>query len=66
MSATDRIASGVAKHLSDFRPSAASTRDLIEEAFRRGYELGRSLRLPNDSPPHLLPEPTQEARHGQS
>jgi hypothetical protein len=45
MSAADRIASGVAKHLFDFRPPTASTRDLIEEAFRRGYELGRSVRL---------------------
>jgi hypothetical protein len=40
MSATDLIASGVAKHLSESRPPKASTRDLIEEAFRRGYELG--------------------------
>ena len=66
MSAADRIASGVAKHLSEFRPPKASTRDLIEEAFRRGYELGRSVRLPTNSPPRLLPEPTQEARHGPS
>jgi hypothetical protein len=36
MTAADRIASGVAKHLLDFRPPTASTRDLIEEAFRRG------------------------------
>ena len=50
MSAADRIASGVAKHLSESRPPKASTRDLIEEAFRRGYELGRSVRLPTDSP----------------
>ncbi len=66
MSAEDRIASGVAKHLSEFRPLKASTRDLIEEAFRRGYELGRSVRLPTDSPPRLLSEPTQEVRHGPS
>jgi hypothetical protein len=66
MSAADRIASGVAKHLSEFRPSTASTRDLIEEAFRRGYELGLSVRLATASPPCLLPEPTQEARHGPS
>ena len=66
MSAADRIASGVAKHLSEFRPPKAKTCDLIEEAFRRGYELGRSVRLPTDSPPRLLSEPTQEARHGPS
>jgi hypothetical protein len=66
MSATDLIASGVAKHLCESRPPKASTPDLIEEAFRRGYELGRSVRLPTDSPPRLLPEPTQEARHGPS
>jgi hypothetical protein len=66
MSAADRIASGVAKHLFQFRPPAASTRDLTEEAFRRGYELGRSVQLPTARPPGLLPEPTQEARHGPS
>jgi hypothetical protein len=66
MSAADRIASGVANHLSESRPPTATTRDLIEEAFRRGYELGRSVRLPTDSPPRLLPELTEEARHGPS
>ena len=66
MSAADRIASGVAKHLSEFRPPKAKTCDLIEEAFQRGYELGRSVRRPTESPPLLLPEPTQEAWHGPS
>jgi hypothetical protein len=66
MSAADRIASGVAKHLSESRPPKASTRDLIEEAFRRGYELGGSVRLATASPSRLLPEPTQEVRHGPS
>jgi hypothetical protein len=66
MSAADRIASGAAKHHSESRSPKASTRDLIQEGFCRGYELGRSVRLPTDSPPHLLPEPTQEARHGPS
>ena len=66
MSAADRIASGVAKHLSEFRPPKASTRDLIEEAFRRGYELGRSVRLPTARPASLVPEPRHEVRHGPS
>jgi hypothetical protein len=64
MSLADRIASGVAKHLSGSRSPAATLRDLIEKAFRRGYEPGRSVRLPTDSPPRLPPELTQEARHG--
>ena len=66
MSAADRIASGVAKHLFDFRPPTASTRDLIEEAFRRGYELGRSVRLPATPPTSLEARQRQEARHGPS
>jgi len=66
MSAADRIASGVAKHLFDFRPPPASTRDLIEEAFRRGYELGRSVRLPATPPTSLEARQRQEARHGPS
>jgi hypothetical protein len=44
MSAADRIASGVAKHLFEFRPPTASMRDFIEEAFRRGYEHDRHRR----------------------
>ena len=66
MSAADRIASGVAKHLFEFTPPAASTRDLIDEAFRRGYELDRSVRLPAARPTSLQAEPTQEASHGPS
>jgi hypothetical protein len=66
MSAADRIASGVAEHLSEFRPLKATTRELIEEAFRRGCEVGRLVRAPTDSPPRLLPESRQEARHGPS
>jgi hypothetical protein len=66
MSATDRIASGVAKHLSDFRPSAASTHDLIEEAFRRGYELGRSVRPLAARKTSLQARQRLEARHGPS
>jgi hypothetical protein len=46
MSPTDRIATGVAKHFFECRPSTADTCELIEEALRRGYELGRSVRLP--------------------
>ena len=66
MSAADRIASGVAKHLFEFTPPAASTRDLIDEAFRRGYELDRSVRLPAARPTSLQAEPTREASHGSS
>jgi hypothetical protein len=66
MSAADRIASGVAKHLFEFRPPTASTGDLIEEAFRRGYELGRSVRPMAARPDSLQTEPTEEARHGPS
>ena len=65
MSAADRIASGVAKHLSIQAPTA-STRDLIEEAFRRGYELGRSVRLPAARPTSLQARQRQEVRHGPS
>jgi hypothetical protein len=66
MSAADRIASGVAKHLCDFRPHTASTRDLIEEAFRRGYELGPSVRPPAVRHTSLQARQRQEARHGPS
>jgi hypothetical protein len=66
MSTPARIASGVAKHLLDFRPPTASTRDLIEEAFRRGYELGRSVRLPAAPPTSLQARQKQEAHHGPS
>jgi hypothetical protein len=66
MIAAERIASGVAKHLFEFRPPTASTRDLIEEAFRRGYELGRSVRPMAARPDSLQTEPTEEARHGPS
>ena len=66
MSAADRIASGVAKHIFAFKAPTASTHDLIEEAFRHGYELDRSVRLPAARPASLQAEPTQEARHGQS
>ena len=66
MSAADRIASGVAKQLFEFRPPTASMRDLIEEAFRRGYELGRSVRLPAARPTSLQARQRQEARHGPS
>jgi hypothetical protein len=64
MSAADRIASGVAKHLFDFRPPTASTRDLIEEAFRRGYELGRSVRPLAAPQTSLQARQRQEARYG--
>jgi hypothetical protein len=66
MSAADRIASGVAKHLFDFRLPTASTRDVIEEAFRRGYEFGRSVRLPATPPTSLEARQRQESRHGPS
>src|ERR1700760_5070736 len=46
MSAADRIAEGIANHLFECRPTTAKTRGLIEEEFRRGHELARSLRLP--------------------
>jgi len=62
-SAADRIASGVAKHLFEFRPPTASMPDLIEEAFRRGYELGLSVRLPTAPPTSLQATQSQEARH---
>ena len=45
MSAAVRIVSGIAKHLFTFKSSTASTRQLIEEAIRRGYELHRSGEL---------------------
>jgi hypothetical protein len=64
MSAADRVASAVAKHLFEFRlPNA---RDHIEEAFRRARELGRSVRLPTARPISREAEPTQEARRGPS
>jgi hypothetical protein len=66
MSAADRIASGVAEHLFEFRLRTATSRDLIEEGLRRGYELCRSVRLPAARPTSLQAEPTQEARHGPS
>jgi hypothetical protein len=66
MSAADRIASGVAKHLFDFRPHTASTPDLTEEAFRRGYELGRSVRPLAARQTSLEARRRQEARHGPS
>ena len=66
MSAADRIASGVAKHLFEFRPHTASTRDLIDEALRRRHQLDRSVRLPAARPTSLRAGPTQEARHGPS
>jgi hypothetical protein len=66
MSAAHRIASGVAKHLFEFRPHTASTRDLIEEALRRGYELDRSVQPPAARPTSLQAGPTQEMRHGPS
>jgi hypothetical protein len=66
MSAADRIASGVAKHLLAFKAPTANTRDLIEEAFQRGYELDRSVRPLAARPTSLQAEPTQEARHGPS
>ena len=66
MSAADHIASGVAKYVFDFRPPTASTRDLIEEAFRRGYELGRSVRPLAARKTSLQARQRQEARHGPS
>jgi hypothetical protein len=66
MSPTDRIASGVAKHLFEGSPPTASTRDLIEEAFRRGYEHGRSVRFPIARPTSLRIDPRLDARHGSS
>jgi hypothetical protein len=66
MTAAERIASGVAKHLLEFRPPTTSIPDLIEEAFRRGYELGRSVRPRAARPDSLQTGPTQEARHGPS
>jgi hypothetical protein len=55
MSAADRIASGVKKHLCAFK-ATASARDLIEEALRRGYELDRSLRPPPLARPASKPD----------
>ena len=65
MSAADRIASGVKKHLCAFK-ATASARDLIEEALRRGYELDRSLRPPAARPTRLQARQRQEARHAPS
>ena len=62
MSAAERIASGVKKHLYAFKPTA-STRHLIEEAFRRRYRLDRSVRLPAPRPTSLGARERQEARH---
>jgi hypothetical protein len=66
MSPTDRIATGVAKHFFECRPSTADTCELIEEALRRGYELGRSVRLPIARPTSLRIEPRLEASRGPS
>ena len=55
MSAADRIASAVKKHLCAFK-ATASARDLIEEALRRGYELDRSLRPPPLARPASKPD----------
>jgi hypothetical protein len=65
MSAAERIASGVKKHLYAFK-ATASTRHLIEEAFRRRYKLDRSVRLPAARPTSLQARQRQEARHGPS
>ena len=64
MSAADHIASGVEKHLCAFKAPTASTRDLIEEAFRRGYELDRSGELCDRPHPRMRtrPQPPQSAR----
>jgi hypothetical protein len=48
MSAAVRIVSGIAKHLFKFKSPTGSTRDLIEEAVRRGHELDRSGELAID------------------
>ena len=45
---------------------AASMRDLIDEAFRRGYELDRSVRLPAAARPASKQNRHQEARHGRA
>ena len=64
MSAAVRIVSGIAKHLFTFKSPTASTRDLIEEAFRRGYELDRSGELCDRPHPRMRtrPQPPQSAR----
>jgi hypothetical protein len=66
MSAADRIAEGIANHLFECRPTTAKTRGLIEEAFRRGHELGQSVRLPIARSTRLRLDPRVAARHGPS
>jgi hypothetical protein len=66
MSAADRIATSVANHLFECRPTTAKTRGPIDEAFRRGHELGRSVRLPTAWSNSLRLDPRLEARHGPS
>ena len=66
MSAADRIASGVAKHLFEFRPPTASMRDVTENRFSAGMSsIDQSNRRPL-APTSLQARQTQEARHGPS
>jgi hypothetical protein len=61
---TSRIASGVANSLLESAKPTANPKPIIEDAFRRGFELGLSVRSVSRGCPtrRLLFE--KEARHG--
>jgi hypothetical protein len=66
MIAATRLAEGVANNLLTFTHPDASPHALIQDAFRRGFELGRSLRSPSALPSPPDNPRQKEERHGPS
>jgi hypothetical protein len=59
-----RIASGIADHLLKIASPATNPKALIEEAFRRGFRLGLSIRAASRGCPTRALLYETEARHG--